>query len=244
MAVAICFLALRPAAAQSPSPSATIEPSIDVLEVLDCDGPPSSTGDGLSPGEEGGGSDDPVESAVAVVEVFGAPRAGYELAALFEHQALVVYRNGGRVKVAVVLRDDLRPFFPAWDVTELRMCHLEEWGPDVELGPERDVWAHADGSIRSSRAGPGHCGWESIRVLRFQRDPRVEYIRDPLHLFAQAVPVPYAEGFALPPDALDTGYRRERDELWVAPDGHAVFVLRDDGVVERWPRLDHEVLCA
>jgi hypothetical protein len=76
------------------------------------------------------------------------------------------------------------------------------------------------------------------------RRPDVEYIRDPLGLFTAFLPMPYAEGFALPPDALDTGFRRDGDQLWEAPDGLALFVLREDGVVERWPRLAGGLGCA
>jgi hypothetical protein len=239
----ISLVAAWPAAARSPSPSATTGPAFDALEALDCDGAPSSAGSDLSPGDIGGGSEDPVESAIGSLTDFVAPRAGYELAALFEHQALVVYRNDGRVKVAVVLRDDLRPFFPAWDVTALRMCDLAEWGADVDLGPDRQVWAHPDGSIRSSRMGSGHCGWQSVRALRLHREGQDEYVRDPMQSLGDVLSVAYAEGFALPADALDTGFRWDGHELWEAPDGHAAFVVRPDGVVERWPRMSGGAVC-
>lgn len=42
----------------------------------------------------------------------------------------------------------------------------------------------------------------------------------------------------LPDDAVDSGFEREGTELWLAPDdGSAIYLVRADGAVERWPRM-------
>lgn len=42
----------------------------------------------------------------------------------------------------------------------------------------------------------------------------------------------------LPDGAVDSGFRRERTELWITPDDDsAVYLVGPEGNVERWPRM-------
>ncbi|MBX3031612.1 MAG: hypothetical protein KF809_15805 [Chloroflexi bacterium] len=215
------------------------------VEVLDCDGAPSTIGADLSPGELDVSGPDPAAVLRASMRdtVYLAPRTGYEALAADAHRMLFVYRVAGRVKVAVLLRDDVEPSASTWQVTGYRSCELEELGPDVDLGPDWRVWAHPDGRILVSRRNSSHCGWERVWSLLYQRDPLVEYLRDPEQHFRDVVPVPYATGVRLPRQASDTGYRRGEAQLWAVPNGRALYIVRDDGVVERWSRLDGGVVC-
>jgi hypothetical protein len=53
--------------------------------------------------------------------------------------------------------------------------------------------------------------------------------------------VRFAADATLPPEARDTGSRREGSALWIAPD--AAYVVGTAGT-ERWPRAESMVGCA
>ncbi|MBX3031611.1 MAG: hypothetical protein KF809_15800 [Chloroflexi bacterium] len=215
------------------------------IQVLECDGRPSSTGRDLNPGDVGGSGPDPATVVLTTMQDgdLVAPWSGYEAIAADEDTMLFVYRAGGRVKTAVLLQEGVPPLGSGWRMIGFRRCLLEELGPDVDLGPDWRIWAHPDGRILGSRRNSGHCGWERVWSLLYQRDPQVDYVRDPEHRFRKVVPVPYATGVRLPRGARDTGYRRGGAQLWMGPRKRAVFVVRADGVVERWPRVIGGVVC-
>ncbi len=216
------------------------------IQVLECDGRPSSTGRDLNPGDVGGSGPDPATVVLTTMQDgdLVAPWYGYEAIAADEDTMLFVYRTGGRVRTAVLLQEGVPPLGSGWRMIGFRRCLLEELGPDVDLGPDWRIWAHPDGRILGSRRNSGHCGWERVWSLLYQRDPLVEYLRDPEQHFRTVVPVPYATGVRLPRRAFDTGYRRGDAKLWAVPSGRALYVVRGDGVVERWPRLDGGAVCS
>ena len=73
-----------------------------------------------------------------------------------------------------------------------------------------------------------------------------QYVRDPEGVIA-ALPGlldSYAEGVALPDDAIDSGYRTDDGlELWFTESDRAAYVVTPAGV-ERWPRADPPIGCA
>ena len=88
--------------------------------------------------------------------------------------------------------------------------------------------------------GPEHCDWQSMVFLSLGRET---YVRNP---------APDVEGFVaeqwrphteLPADAVDTGYEREGERLWVSADRQRVFVGTPDDV-ELWPRERSGIGCA
>ena len=105
--------------------------------------------------------------------------------------------------------------------------------------------------------GPEHCGWQSASLLTLAWplgsddqggvDRTRLYIRDPENVFQGELDVPPPELDAtLPADAVDTGFHRGSWHLWVADGGtdDAVYLVSDEGSVERWPRADTMFGCA
>ena len=128
-------------------------PVPEPIDVLECDGEPSSTGSDLSPGDLEGSSSDPEQAVLRAMSAdVVAPRSGYLRLAADEHRQLFVYRANGRVKAAVLVRDDgWHGPRSAWAVTAFRRCQLEELGADVDLGPDWDIWVGPDGDIACAR---------------------------------------------------------------------------------------------
>ncbi|MBA3779530.1 MAG: hypothetical protein H0X16_09585 [Chloroflexi bacterium] len=130
----------------------------------------------------------------------------------------------------------------------------EPWTFDYPGRP----WCHVDGYQLSVERmnlhrGPAHCGWESSASLDVgdplgaEIDPfrgLREYVRDPRGIFVDRVVRPYDGGAQLPSDAVDTGYRNGRLQLWVSPSdaGNAIYILNGD-VVELWPRTPEPIAC-
>lgn len=108
-----------------------------------------------------------------------------------------------------------------------------------------------------SNAGPEHCAWQAAHFLglswppgRTYDDPRRKrtYVKDPDGVldFAPELREGYKATTALPGDALDTGYRNDDYALWYSPSAgdSRVYLVRDDGRVELWPKATRPVGCA
>jgi hypothetical protein len=107
------------------------------------------------------------------------------------------------------------------------------------------VWTDHDGdrvptSTITSFPGAEHCDWQSVTFLHL--DGR-QYLRDPEHRLVRETVQPYDGDGELPAEAVDTGFRRGRDELWLAADGSVAY-LRTDDRVEAWPSTLESVGCA
>ena len=105
-------------------------------------------------------------------------------------------------------------------------------------------------------AGPAHCDWTDVRFLDLvwplgsvvtgYSDGVRQYVWDPggSHGFAlNGTP----ERDAVPPeDVVDTGYRHDEVELWIAASNaeRYVYLRQSDGSFERWPRSDRLNGCA
>lgn len=138
----------------------------------------------------------------------------------------------------------------SFTIEEMRTCDPSEYGAMVDLGPHQRVWAHEEtGEVLTDIAGPGHCGWESARMLHLSNEDGTlakQYLRDPLGVFddVPALLDTYAEGVELLADATFSGYQTvDGLELWFTPDDRAAYVVTPDGV-ERWPRADEPIGCA
>lgn len=235
-------------------PSPTAEAAQSASDLLDCDGPISEMG-GLADdfGPEGAGAT-PDEAFANWTEttVFGVPRSGYRKLGAIGDRHVYAYEHEGRAKVIVVLSPRFSEFVggAAFTLEELRTCDPSEYGATADLGPHQRVWSHDEtGEILIDIAGPGHCGWESARMLHVNHPDGTldrQYLRDPLGVFAgiPALLDTYAEGVELPADATFSGYRTaDGFELWFTSEDRAAYVVTPDGV-ERWPRADDPIGCA
>jgi hypothetical protein len=259
--LAITFL-VGACSAPTPSPEptrlpASAEPSEPIagsaMELLDCDGPVSTMGGSADDfGPEGTGST-PDEAFQAFLDVglFTIPRSGYERLGAVGNRVVYVYRADERTKVVVVISDRFSEMVGGapFAIDELRTCDPSEYGGGVDMGPGRRVWTHeTTGRILTDIAGPGHCDWQSARMLHLATPEGTldkQYVRDPEGVFdGLGLLEDYAEGVELPADATFSGYRTaDGQELWFTPEDVAAYVVTAHGV-ERWPRADPPIGCA
>lgn len=272
--LALCIVACSgPPIASGPSePNATIAPSVtqtarptsepsptpdqaeSASDLLDCDGPVSEMG-GLADdfGPEGiGRSPDEALANWTATTVFGVPRSGYRKLGSIGDRHVYAYEADGRPKVIVVISPRFGEMAggAAFTIEELRTCDPSEYGATVDLGPNQRVWTHHEtGEILIDIAGPGHCSWESARMLHVNNADGTlgrQYLRDPTGAFADIPSLldTYAEGVELPSDASFSGYRTADGlELWMTLEDRAAYVVTPGGV-ERWPRADPPIGCA
>lgn len=185
-----------------------------------------------------GFGDTPEEAVNQVTEALFLPLYGYERIYETPRNVVLVYRSAGEVKVALHVSRDQRTYQQVsreWVIWSLYACHDSEYGADVELEPGFGVWRNFEtNSVMVDFEGWGHCDMESARFLRFGPDDQI-FIRDPAGRFEGELFGRYRGDTTLPGDALDTGYRRGEDELWLGDDGRALYVVMSDKT-ERWPR--------
>jgi hypothetical protein len=238
-------------------PAATSAPTVRLpggeflaTDLLQCEGAVSEMGGFADDfGPDGGGST-PEEAFAAWLEEnpFPVPRSGYEPVAHGGDRWAWAFRADGRVKVVVVISPRFGEFVGMpFTIEELRLCDPAELGSDADLGPGQRIWTHVEtGRILTDIAGPGHCGWESARMLHVERSGRLlyQYLRDPEGVFNfGGLEDTYAEGVELPGDAFFSGYRTEDGlELWFTPENRAAYVVTPDGI-ERWPRATEPIGC-
>ena len=269
MACILASCAAVPAPSESPSspptagpgvttdgaPSATATPQPEsASDMLDCDGPVSESG-GLASdfGPEGAGATpEAAFDSWLTSTAFVVPRSGYRPLGSIGDRHVWAFEVDGRPKVVVVISPRFGDMAggAAFTIEELRMCDVAELGRGVDLGPAQRVWTHEEtGDLVTDVVGSAHCGWESARLLHTtdaEGGLRFQYVRDPLGVLGQAGKLEtYAEDVDLPPEASFSGYRSDDGlELWFTPENRAAYVVRPDGLVERWPRASEPIGCA
>ena len=220
--------------------------------MLECDGQPSDIGgEGEGIAIEGGGATPDEALATFLANTFFVvPRAAYEPLARAGDRHAYGFRADGEVKVVVVFSGRFAEMSGhRYSPDELRACPDAEFGREAQFLDGRRVWTHeTTGLILTDMPGPGHCGWESARMLYVpEADGSLgkQYVRDPLGVFAGVRMLDtYAEDVDLPDDASFSGYGTpEGDELWFTDEDRAAYVVTPDGV-ERWPRAEEPIGCA
>ena len=201
---------------------------------------------------DGGATAGSPEDALEVAEsewLVDGPLEGLLLAADEPDRVLYVVEVDGVVKQAVVVRDG-----PAtegaggdgWYVESWARCDLAElprsWTDAIGL----QVWEDAETGEPAPTTeveawrGPEHCDWQSMTFLHLGRDV---YVRDPLPGLDDFFDERWRPRTTLPADAVDTGYERGDDHLWLAADRRRAFVGSESGV-ELWPRTTQQLGCA
>ena len=218
---------------------------------VDCDGPVHLGGWSLDFGGPGPASDShrALEKFLAQ-DLFGLPNSGYDRAATDEGRALFTYEVEGAARVAVIVADAAivdaeLDVSDGWVVETFATCDPAEYAPTEDDELRQTVWTDTDGervptSAVTSYQGPEHCDWQSVTFLHL--DER-QYLRDPEHRLTSETAVPYDGDVDLPGDAVDTGYRRGDDELWLSDDQTIAYLVTSN-TVEAWPSTTHVVGCA
>lgn len=188
------------------------------------------------------------ESPEAALEVaagewlFGGVQEGLSRAASEGDRVLYVVEVDGVVKQAVIVRDG-----PATDGAGGDGWYVESWAhcDYVELPRSftdsvgLQVWTDRSGkpvpaTELEAWRGPEHCDWQSMTFLRLGRRTYVGNLDPELERYASG---PFRRHAELPADAVDTGFRRDGDRLWVAADRTRAYVGAPDDV-EVWPSAE------
>jgi hypothetical protein len=112
-------------------------------------------------------------------------------------------------------------------------------------GASAQVWTGPSQTV-TAYAGSSHCNDESVLFLDLGE---AQYVFDPGSSIEPQMLVSKPEKKStLPADAVDTGLRHAKAELWRAADGDAVYVVSGDGVlnrsVQKWPRAVEPIVCS
>ena len=172
--------------------------------------------------------------------LFPGPRKGLERVAEEGDRVLFVLEIEGEVKEAIVVRDG-----PATEGAGGDGWYVESWAQcdPVELPPWYTgsiglrVWTDEKGrpvptSTMEAWRGPKHCEWQAMTFLQLRGTTYVGNLQPELEEFAVG---PYRPHVELPGDAVDTGFRRHGDRLWLAADRTRAYVGADPNNVEEWP---------
>jgi hypothetical protein len=219
-------------------------------DVVDCDTWGSG---GFSDAEVygDGATADSAEQALEVARserLFGGAQEGLSIAKEEDNRVLYVLRVHGVVKQAVILLDGPATEGaggPGWYVESWAHCDLSEFPLSFTDSIGLEVWTDSSGrpvpttTIESWR-GPGHCNWQSMTFLSFGK---AVYVRDPQPGLGEYFADPYRQHAELPGGALDTGFERDGEHLWLSADKQRAFVGTADDV-EIWPRTIESLGCA
>ncbi|MEI5672004.1 MULTISPECIES: hypothetical protein [unclassified Nocardioides] len=199
---------------------------------------------------EGATADGPDQALETARSEGGGPWAfraeDLRVAAETDDRVLYVAEVDGRPKQALIVHDGQGSEGAGGDG-----WYLESWAQcdPVELPAYAEeiglqVWTDADGrpvpkSGLEAWLGPVHCGWESMVLLTLGERT---YVREPLAELSDFFAEEYAEGVRVPRDAVDTGFEREGEQLWLAADRSRAYVgTRDDA--ELWPATVEPLGC-
>jgi hypothetical protein len=205
------------------------------------------------PYAEGATADDP-EGALAVAAgegLFDGPHEGLLVAAQESDRVLFVVEVDGAVKEAVIVRDGPATEGaggPGWYVESWARCDAAELPRSWTDATGLLVWHDtATGepvptTVLEAWRGPEHCGWQETTFLTVDH---ALYLRHPTADLADDAAEPWQAHAALPAGAVDTGFERDGERLWLSADRRRAFVGSPDapGDVELWPRATDRPGC-
>lgn len=181
--------------------------------------------------------------------LFGLPTTGFREAAHDQGRVLFTYDVDTEAKVAVIVADvasaEVKPgASEGWVVETFATCDPAEYDPSADDELLHAVWTDRDGnrvptSTITSLPGPEHCDWQSVTFLHL--DGR-QYVSDPEQRLTNETVAAFDGDVELPEDAIDTGFQRGNDQLWLAADESIAYVVTADAV-EAWPATTEHVAC-
>jgi hypothetical protein len=166
------------------------------------------------------------------------PYLGFRLAASTPEGAAYTYTADGAVRAAVVIRSDAADGSGPWRINSVAACEPGELGPDLMAGATAGIWRDATGAVVPSAAVSETADCYFSRQLRV--DGRL-FVWDPFFGPSQNYDAAQLDSeigrvTALPADARDTGYESSGRHLFVAGDGTAAYLVRDDAI-ETWAHV-------
>ncbi|WP_127481323.1 hypothetical protein [Nocardioides pantholopis] len=175
-------------------------------------------------------------------------------AAESEDRVLYVVEVAGVPKAALIVRDGLGAEGTGgngWYAESWATCDIVELPADIVERLGREVWTDAGGRIVPTRRlqvfrGAEHCGWQHLTLVSLGRYPEgPTFIRGPVRepALRDLVAEPYLTRTTLPADAVDSGFHRGRDRLWLAADRSRAYLGAGPDAVELLPRLVEPLGC-
>ena len=186
---------------------------------------------------------------------FWTPSDGYVIERERPGRALISYDVDGRTKVSMIAADDVRDWNRdvGWGIRAWAQCDPSELPAEITEDLNIGVWEDESGrrvpiTRIQSFQGAEHCSWTHITFLQVRRGgkQRPQYVRDTGGEFGKLLHGTFANKATLPQGAVDTGFRRDGEELWIGPDEKAAYLvnLDDEQDVERWPAAKRRIGCA
>lgn len=237
----------QPPVADDPDPSVRAGA---VAGFVDCEHGVRQGGWTLDFGPLGSGAD-PDAALEDMVDggTLGMPHEKFVAAGRDDGRVLYVYEVSGIAKAALVIADSASVELDTedrWAIETFASCDPAEFDSSTDDEIPRQVWQDADGnrvptSVIFSSRGPEHCDWETVTFLTVDGQG---YISDPGNVLdGRGFIAPFDSDASLPPNAVDTGYRRDDRHLWLSSDRSIAYVVTDDAV-EVWPSSTEEFACA
>lgn len=189
-----------------------------------------------------------VETAFSEGLFLSVPDVALGLAAEDDDRQLLTYEAGGRVLLALLLRDGPATAGaggPGWYLEAWARCDFAEFPSDVAREAGYLTWTDRQGApvpvaqVYTSARDFDGCGSPQTRWLLVDDAGRRarSYVADPDGSLADHVAGPYRGDVPLPADARDTGWERESRHLWLAADDRFAYV-GEPGSVAAWPRFE------
>lgn len=199
---------------------------------------------------EGATADSPAEALeVARSEGgFGGLQTGLKIAKTVDDRVLYVVVVHGAIKQAVIVHNG--PATPGaggdgWYVESWARCDYSELPRTFTDSIGLRIWYDSAGDPVPTKkleawVGPAHCDWQSMTFLTLGKNT---YVRNPLPELSEYFNHSYETHARIPSSAVDTGYERKHDHLWLAADKSVAYV-GTHGDAEVWPRTIKPLLCA
>ncbi len=176
---------------------------------------------------------------------------GFRLMEQTSEWAVFTFTNDGRVVAAAGTGRTSNGWVMKWGGN----CAPEDLPIDLAETLAYHMWRDAKNQAVSpdavsSSPGPEHCAWESATFLYVRHPdgqaPATQYVRDPDGVLGNVGVEQFDANASLPASAVDTGWHRGNQELWLTPSQDAAYLVNtyDPSDVERWPRPETQIGCA
>lgn len=176
---------------------------------------------------------------------FDGASDGFEQVAADDDRVLFSYEVDGVTKQALIVHDGPTISEDGWYLESWARCDWAEFPDDVIASTPYLIWQDADGQNVSTTeveatVGPEHCDWQDLTFLHV---PGTTYLGGAHGFALRFVEEKPRADIPLPDDAVDSGYSRDGDHLWFAPNESVAYVGSRQSV-DTWPRMTEPLLCS
>jgi hypothetical protein len=187
--------------------------------------------------------------------IYSGAQIGYRKAREEGDRVLYTYEVDNLVKEAVIVhRGRAVDGNVGWYVESWAACDPAEFPDSVTDFYHLQIWTDARGrrvptTAVVSSPGPQHCNWEAMTFLTVGRHlggnapSGAIYVGNADPEYSDYFAERYRRHTKLAGNAIDTGYHRGDQHLWLSSDRKRAYVGTHEDV-ELWPRTTKDLLCA